>query len=144
MDVFLQDESFDGGGTGGRRTEAACRHGFAQLLLLDQLAGALHRREQRRFGEARRRLGLIRLHLDIIGPDALLGLHRCQLRGFVFTLGFLAVDGEPAGRHQHFAFRLERLAFDTGDAGRHVVFRRREKNREEALGDEVVELLLRV
>jgi hypothetical protein len=56
--VFLLDEAFDGGRARGRRAEAARRHGFAQFLVLDQLAGALHGRQQRGFGEARRRLGL--------------------------------------------------------------------------------------
>jgi hypothetical protein len=33
-------------------------HGFAQFVVVDQLAGAFHRGQQRGFREARRRLGL--------------------------------------------------------------------------------------
>ena len=40
-------------------------HRLAQFLVLDQFARAFHRAEQRRFREARRRLGLVRFDLDL-------------------------------------------------------------------------------
>ncbi len=65
-DVFLADQAFDDGGARRRRPEPLRLHRGAQLVVLDQLARALHRREQRRFRVARRRLGLVRLlaHLE--------------------------------------------------------------------------------
>ncbi len=58
-------------------------------------------------------------------------------------LGLLAVHREPARRHQHLALGLEGVLLDPRDARRDVVLGRRIKNGEEALGDQVVDLLLR-
>ena len=58
--VLLVDQAFDDGGARGRRAQALLGHGLAQFVVVDQLAGAFHRRQQRGFGVARRRLGLQR------------------------------------------------------------------------------------
>src|SRR5439155_18120581 len=71
LDVLAADQGLDRLGARGRGAEPALLHGLAQLLVVDQLAGGLHRREQRGLGVARRRLGLLRLDL---GDDALHGL----------------------------------------------------------------------
>ena len=139
--LFLQ-EPFNRCGARGWRAEAACRHGIAQLLFLDQLSGTLHGCQQRSFREACRRLGLVRLDLDVIGPDALLLLHGRQLWCFVFSLRFLAINREPACGHQHLAFRLEGFSLDASDPCRDVVLGSRKENGEKTLGDEVVQFLL--
>jgi hypothetical protein len=58
VQVFLGEQAFDGRRARRRGAEAALGHGFAQFLVVDQLAGAFHGGEQRGFREARRRLGL--------------------------------------------------------------------------------------
>ena len=83
------------------------------------------------------------LDFDLGRLDDFVRLHRHQA-GRVVRLRFLAINREPARVDHHLAFALERLAFDPGDAGRHQKFRRRVKNRQETLRDEVVKLLLRL
>jgi hypothetical protein len=78
-----------------------------------------------------------------------------QMRSFFSSggrLGFvssspwrlLAVHGEPARRHQHLALGLEGFLLDARDARGDVVFGRRIEDGEEALGDQVVDLLFRL
>ena len=52
VDVPLGDQAFDDLRARRRRAEALLAHRFAQLLVVDQLARAFHRREQRRFVRA--------------------------------------------------------------------------------------------
>ena len=138
IDVALGDQPLDDGCARRRRAQALLAHRLAQFVVLDGLAGAFHRRQQRGFAEARRRLGDQRLDVDLLGRDFLVGQHGHQ-RGFV-ALRFLAVDGEPAGRDQHLAFGLERLVLDAGDARGDEVLGGRVEHREEAAHDQVVKL----
>ena len=140
--IFLVKQAFDHRRAGGGRAESLRGHGLAQFLVLDQLARAFHRAEQRRFREARRGPRFEALRLDR------LGLHR-----FVLPTGTSAgsrrrplpraVDRHPAGA-QDFSVGPERLALDARDAGRDLELRRREENGEEALRDHVVDLALEV
>jgi hypothetical protein len=79
VQVFLGQQAFDGGRARRRRAQAALGHGLTQFFVLDQLAGAFHSAKQRGFREARRRLGGLGLHLDILGPDALVLFQRRQV-----------------------------------------------------------------
>ena len=58
-----------------------------------------------------------------------------------FVLRLLAVDGQPARPHQHFAFGLEAVAGADGNARGHLVFGAREKDRHETPHHQVVDLL---
>lgn len=42
FDVFLANESFNGGGAGGGRSEASLGHGLAEFVVVDEFAGTLH------------------------------------------------------------------------------------------------------
>ena len=68
VDVLLADQPLDGRRAGRRRAQAFGLHRLAQLVVFDQLARAFHRREQRRFRVARRRLGLRRLLARLPAP----------------------------------------------------------------------------
>jgi hypothetical protein len=46
--LFIQ-QAFDDGGTGGRRAQAFFLHGFAQFVIVNQLACAFHGTQQGRF-----------------------------------------------------------------------------------------------
>ena len=148
MQVFLSQQTLDGGGAGGRGAEAALGHGLAQFLVLDQFAGAFHGGQQCGFREARWRLGGLGLDLDILCPDALVLFQRRQVhrltRFFAGFLRLLAVYRQPARRHQYLAFGLEGFLLDAGDARRDVVFGGGIENAEETFGDEVVDLLFRL
>ena len=144
MQVFFGQQTFNGGGTRGRRAQTTLGHGFAQFLVVDQLASAFHRGQQRGFRKARRRLGGLGLHFNIFGPDALVFLQRRQVGCFLFVVGgFLAVDGQPARCNEHLAFGLEGVFFYTGDARGDVIFSGRIKNGKKALGHQIVDLLFR-
>ncbi len=148
VDVPLGDQAFDDLRARGRRAEALLAHRFAKLLVVDQLAGAFHGRQQRRFGEARRRTRGIGDRFDLFGRDVLAGLDRDERRPFarlrraIVQLSFLAVDREPARDDQHLAFGLERLVGDAGDPRGHQKLGGRIERREKALDDEIVELRL--
>ena len=151
--VFLADQAFDDGGARGGRAQAFFLHGLAQLVVLDPLARAFHGAEQRGFGIAGGRAGLQRLGLDVFVAHHFAGLHRHQrlaaLALFLLHLGvgFLAVDGQPAGPHQHLAVALEVIALALvrrgGDARGHLVFGAGVEHRHEAAHHQVVQLLLR-
>ena len=145
MQVFLGQEALDGGRARRRRAEAALGHGFAQFLVLDQLAGAFHGGEQRGFRETRRRLRGLGLDLDVLGPDALALFQRRQVEVFAGLLAgflrFLAIHRQPARRHQYLAFGLERFFLDARDACGDVEFGGRIEDGEKAFGDQVVDLL---
>jgi hypothetical protein len=61
MDVLLLQQSFDDRCAGRGRAKPLGLHRGAQLVVLDELARAFHRREQGRLGVARRRLRAIGL-----------------------------------------------------------------------------------
>ncbi len=148
VNVFLGDQAFNRCRARGWCAQAALGHRFAQFFILDQLAGALHRGEQGGFRKTRRRLGGLGFYLDILGPHALVFFQQRQVGVLIVLLRFLAIHRQPARCDQHLAFGLEGFvviaAFDTRDARGDVVFRRRIENRQETLGDQVVDFLLRL
>ena len=116
-------------------------HRLAQLLVLDQLARAFHRGKQRRFGVARRRLGLVGLRLR---PPRTVTFSSWRDRRQVLVLlaAGAAVDREPARVLQHLAFGLELMLADARDARGLQILGRRIEHGEEAAHHQVVELLL--
>ena len=60
LDVADVDQALDDRRARRRRADARVLHRLAQLLVVDELAGGLHRAEQRGVGVAPRRLGLLR------------------------------------------------------------------------------------
>ena len=100
VDVALDDQPFDDLRARRRRAEALLAHRLAQLVVLDQLARAFHRREQRAFVVARRRTRreLRRRRPSRVG-DLLAGRdrHEVAVAGASPSSRFLAVDREPAG-----------------------------------------------
>ena len=124
-------------------------HRLAQLLVVDQLAGGLHRGEQRRLGVARRRLRHLGLALGGQAADGLALLELRQLAAvrsprppLLLGLGLEPVDAAPARLERDLAARAEALALDLGDDGRARVARRRMEDGEEAAGDEVEDAAL--
>ena len=140
--VFFGNQLFDGYCARGRRAEAAFFHGVAQFFVFHQLAGALHRGQQRGFVETRGRLGLRGEDIDFLGLRLLAFFHRHQVRRFVVARSGLAMYFQPAGVDQHLAFALERFFFDARDARGDHVFRARIKHGQELAHHQVVELLL--
>ena len=139
--VFVADQLLDDRGPGRRRAEPLVAHCLAQFLVVNALAGVLHRAEQRGFRMACRRPGGLGLDDDLVRLHRLARLDRYEVS--VVLLGLVAsVHGEPARLHEHLAFGLERLALHAGDAGGDQEFRRRIKHGDEPLGHEVVNLLL--
>ena len=96
------------GGARGGRAEAFLAHGFAQFLVVDHLAGAFHRGEQRGFVEARRRLGLALLDLDGIDARGFAGGDRRRATS-PSPSDLPAIDLQPAGFDDDLALGLEFL-----------------------------------
>ena len=136
--VALVDQSFDDLRAGRWGAEALSHHRCTQIVVFDQLARALHCRQQCCFGVARGRAGreCDRLHISRFDTLALLDLRQRPL----FLHGLASVDRKPARLDQHFALGLESVAFDFGDARCHEIFGRREEDRQETLDDQVVQL----
>ena len=61
LDVADVDQALDDRRARGRRADAGVLHRLAQLVVVDELAGGLHRAQQRGVGVAPRRLGLLLL-----------------------------------------------------------------------------------
>ena len=80
MDVALADEAFDDRRARGRRAEALLAHRLAKLVVLDGLARAFHRRQQRALVVARRRPRDERVDVDLLGVHLLVRLHRARAR----------------------------------------------------------------
>jgi hypothetical protein len=139
----IVDQPFDDLRARRGRAQSLFAHCLAQFFVLDQLAGAFHRAEQRRFREPRWRLGLRGNHLDVRCLHRLVWQHRREGRR-VIGLRFLAIDCEPARVGHHLAFGLERLALHARDAGGDQEFRRRIEHREESFGHQVVKLRLQL
>ena len=154
LNVAEGDEAFDDRCPGGRGAKSALAHGFGQFVVLDQLSRTFHHGEEGGFGVAGRRLGLKFLHLDVerAGGFALLGgddqpaaFLLLVVVGLVVRVdGFLAVDTEPARFDEDLAIGLEGIVTDAGDAGGDFELSGREKDGDEAPGDHVEELLLRL
>ena len=140
LDVALEDEAVDDGGAGGGCAEAFLAHGLAEFLVIDHLAGAFHRGEERGFVEAGRGLGLALLDLDGIDAGSLSGGDGDE--GFALAFHLAAIDFEPAGFDDDLALGLEFLGLDGGDAGRELELGRGEEDGDEAAGDHVVNLRL--
>ena len=140
--VAFGDQPLDDGGAGGWRAQALAGHGLTQLVVVDQLAGAFHGREQRGLGVAGRRPGLVGLQGDLVGLHRFVGLDGHQVAGAVATAGVTTVDGQPAGVDQHAPFGLEGVTGHGGDAGGDQVFGRRVEHGHEAAHHQVVDLLL--
>ena len=123
-------------------------HRLAQLVVVDELAGGLHRAQQRRVGVAPRRLGLLLVGGDLARVDLLALLELGQLLvaalvllgGGLLVLGHLAVDAAPARDEQHLAARAEHVGLDRGLHARVLELGLRVEDREEAPGDHVVDL----
>ena len=74
--IFFVNETFDDRRPCGRRAEAFFLHRRPKLLVVDHLSRTLHRGEQGRLREARRRFGLVGDRFDFNRLDLLLGLDR--------------------------------------------------------------------
>src|SRR5207249_1143786 len=115
----------------------------AQLLVVDELAGGLHRREQRRLGVTGRWLRHLVLEL---GGDAAHGLALLE-RGDLSALGLLlrlallvrleAVDTAPPGFERDLAARAEAFLLDDRDHGRARIAGRWMEDGEETLRDQI-------
>ena len=58
LDIVAAEQGFDDGGAGGGRAYATLFERLSQGVVLDELAGGLHRAKQRVFGEVTGRFGL--------------------------------------------------------------------------------------
>ena len=123
LDVADRDQALDDRRARGRRADARVLHRLAQLVVVDELAGGLHRAEQRGVGVAPRRLGLLLERLDLAGlarsrPARAWAAAarrprppRPRARALVALRG-LAVDAAPARHEQHLAARAEDVLRD--------------------------------
>jgi len=141
--IVLVNQTLDDLRTGCRSTQSLLAHGFAQLLVLDQFSGAFHRREQRGFREAGRRLCLDGANIHLARAHFFFVLDCNEARRFA-RFSFLAVDLEPAGFSHDSALGLERFALDAGDPRRHEILRCREEHGEKALHDQIVKFPFRL
>ena len=89
-DVADVDQALDDGCARGGRADARVLHGLAQLVVLDELAGALHGGQQRGLAVARRRLGLARVGGDLGAAHRLALVERRQL--LIGALVLVALD----------------------------------------------------
>ena len=162
-EVFLSEESLDGGRTGGGGAETALGHGFPEILVLDEFASALHGREESGLGEASGRVGFFFLELDFPGFGILTFVDGDE---FVLAGGDSdapSIDGEPAGIGEDLTVGLKCIGgtfyrfrgagddegarlrmIDGGEAPGDLEFGVREEDRNKAFYDHVVEFLLGV
>ena len=150
LDVADLQEPLDDRGASRRRADPGLLHRLAQLLVVDELAGRLHRAQQRSVGVTTWRLGLLRLERDPVDLRLFAPLERRQLLlgSFVIILGAgrsdvgagaLAVDAAPSGHEQHLAARAEDVLGNGGlDAGI-LEHRLGVEHRQETPDDEVVD-----
>src|SRR3990170_2651359 len=141
VQVILEDEPLDDGGARGRCSEPLLAHGLAKVLILDELACALHRRKQSGLGEARRWPGLGGPQFDPLCPHlgAVQGGKRNSL---IARLRFPPVDGEPAGVVHNAPVTAKRFSLDTSNAGCDHEFGGWKEHSEKPLDHHVVELPL--
>ena len=138
-DVLLGEEPFNDGCPGGGRAESSLAHGFAQFLVLNELARALHGGEEGAFVEAGGRLGLQLFDFDRLGGGRFSFFHRHE-RIVLLACGNFPVNFKPAGLTENLALGFEIFAFDCGDAFGHLEFGCRVEHSDEAARHEVVEL----
>ena len=147
--VAFRQQALDGGRARRWRAESLAGHRIAQLVVVDQLAGAFHGRQQGRLREARGRfrdqtvgVDAFRLHFLALGDR-----HQVAV-AIAFLVGvrrrFLAVDGQPARIGHDLAFSLELMAGHFRVARGDLEFRRREEHGHEAARDQVVQFLFRL
>ena len=139
LDVADVDQPLDDRRARGGRADPRVLHRLAQLVVVDELAGRLHRREQRRVGVAPRRLGLLLLRGDLERPRRLALVElRQRLVGALVVVGArpvleaLAVDAAPARHDQHPAARAEHVRRDRRLQPRVLEHRVGMEDREEA------------
>ena len=126
-------------------------HRLAQLVVVDQPAGGLHRREERGLGVARRRLRLLRLRLGLDAADGVALLDLRQLDALALAL-LVLLRGAPARRARRRPRQpassvtlprvRKRSLLDLGDDRRALVARRRVEDGEEAARDQVEDAAL--
>ena len=104
LDVADVDQALDDRRARGRRADPRFLHRLAQRLFVDELAGGLHRAEQRGVRVAPRRLGLLLLGVGLARVDRLALLELRQLRMSSPSAG---VDRAPAGHDEHAAAVLK-------------------------------------
>ena len=130
------------------RADARVLHRLAQLLLVDELAGGLHRRQQRALGVAARRLGLLLLGGDLRDRGLLAVLRASaaaargprRRRGRAVGVGGLAVHAAPAGDQHQLAAGAEHVAVgDRGLDARVLEHRVGVEDGQEAAHDQVVD-----
>ena len=114
-------------------------HGFAQFLVLDELARAFHGGEEGGFVVAGGWFGLEFLDLDGLGRGRFPFFDGDE-RVVFLAGGEFAVDFEPAGFAEDFPVGFEFFTFDGGDAFGHLKFGGRVEDGDEASRHEVVEL----
>src|SRR5207248_8576084 len=148
LDVLAADQRLDRLGPGRGRSQAALLHRLAELVVVDELPGRLHRGEQRRLGVARRRLRLLRLALRRQAADRLSLLDSRELAALAFLLlrslrvRLESVDGAPARLERHLAARAEALVLDERHDRRPRIAGWRVEDGEEAARDEVEDAAL--
>ena len=121
LDVADVDQALDDRRARGRRADARVLHRLAQLVVVDELAGGLHRAEQRRVGVAPRRLGLLLVAtstsrvstgLALLELGQLLVAPSSSSAALRSPSGSLAVDAAPARHEQHPAAGAEDVLGD--------------------------------
>src|SRR5207245_6543080 len=149
LDVLAADQRLDRLGARRRGAEAGVLNRLTQLLVVDQLAGGLHRGQERRLAVARRGSRHLVLVCRFDAADRLALLERRNLAAFGFLVlrlllgvGLEAVDAAPAGLERDLAARAEALFLDERDHGRARVTRRRMEDGEEATRDGVEDAAL--
>ena len=146
LDIADVDQPLDDRRARRRRADARVLHRLAQLVIVDELAGGLHRAQQRGVGVAPRRLGLLLLdstsRVSTVSPCSSFG--SCWSRPSsssvsVLALRQLAVDAAPAGHEEDLAARPEDVPRDRGLDARVLELGLGVEDRQEAPRDEVVD-----
>ena len=129
------------------RADPGVLHRLAQLLVVDESAGRLHRAQQRALGVAPRRSRLLLLRAHVARVDRLASLESRQLLLATLVLvalsrlgvGLLAVDAAPARHEHHLAARAEDVTGDLGLDARVLEHGLGVEDGEEAARDDVVD-----
>ncbi len=140
LDVADGDQPLDDRRARRGGADSRVLHRLAQLVVVDELAGGLHRAQQRGVAVAARRLGflagaldLARLHVLAFDQPRQLLIGRLVLLGLGLRLrGDLAVDAAPAGHHQQLAARAEDVLLHGGLHARVLEHRLGVEDRQEA------------
>ena len=128
LDVADRDQPLDDRRARGGRADTRLLHRLAQLVVVDELAGGLHRAQQRGVAVAPRRFRFLARARDLDGAYGLVLLQPRQLLlGAVVLLALgaiglyvrrdLVVDTTPAGLEQQLAVRAEHVRACRGPLG---------------------------